>query len=358
MTATSTTTESMLIDLVKNHANMTRKPRNLKVFYTFLYTWRIHNNKKSKCMYKDRMSKDIFISTTTLQKKLSVNKETYEKYFDAWINEWDNEEYSFLNGKCKTIKSFTSQFIDLMNNPIVEKCVIPHDIKKSIAASTSHVDSLELKSLQSIINKSNLTNEEKMELLQDYETSSFDSPFRGYRPIKNIERKLRAELFKGCYDIDLEQAFASIAWFQLGMNESNVAYASFLMPENKKDFRNKVMEDFKIEDEKKAKTLINCLFSKHYTHSWGVQWFDNLHKEITRLFKKNTKTKVIWNGKSYKLDTMHKYFTYHEQLIIKNLEVMTNSVLNMHDGIISLTKPKTNYVEYNGNQYKLSIDKF
>lgn len=355
----NTRNDEELLQIVKKHANLKRTPRNLNVFYAFLNTWRIHNPDNNSNLVKERESSDMFISTKMLQNVLGINSKQYAKYFDAWVAEWKSTEHSYVHRKCKLIKSFTEDFLDMMANPVVKNCIIPDEIKKQVSSSTTEFGKDNLEIIKSRIESLNLSDTEISQLLMDYYTSTYSSPFRSYHWIQNTLKEIRRQIFKGYWDVDLEQAFASIAWNELDFKNSNIAFGFFLNPEMKSDFRKKVMEDFGFDSESKAKQLINCLFSQPYEHSWGgPQWFDNLHKEITNRFISKCETVVGWKGKRIKLDTMHKFFTYHEQMIIDTLAQTNSMIANFHDGIVTISKPKSNYVSYNGNQYKLSVNQF
>ena len=108
-----------------------------------------------------------------------------------------------------------------------------------------------------------------------------------------------------------------------------------------------------------AKQKICALFTESWTTGEkDVEWYNQLHFEIKRRARQHLGKKVLWNGQEVLIDTMHKLFTYHEQMIIAKLSEECNVILNMHDGIISTNRPKENHVEYLGFKFLLSIDQF
>lgn len=325
---------------LKEILEMNRAPKCIKTFWVMKHIWERHN---SDINLEDS---DIFISTTLL-KKMNIGTNIYRKYFSKFVC-WDNEEdYSMKYGRCRTIQNWTSAFIDLMNK--TKSFDVPKEIAKEYCSSitpTSVAGKEKLLSIWSSMNK-------PQDNFSDFYTSTHSSPFRVYHPLQNLKRAERNEKFKGCWDIDLVSAHTSIAYFELGLKETNLPFAWMLNPECKDLFIDTLMTEFSCSKEK-AKEL-RCILTTPFKHPYGVKWFDDLHAEISRRTKEQFK-RVEWKNKSINIDTHHKYFTWIEQQIINQLSADNETLLNIHDGIITKNKPTSNTIIFNNNTYKLKIE--
>jgi hypothetical protein len=334
--------EKELCNLVKESVGMKRTPRNLDVFWAFTHIWRRHN--------KSSVESDTFLSTSILQNQLGICSRITQPYFNAWTT--IEEEWSYTRYKCRNIVEWSPAFTEIMDK--VSDMSIPKKIIEAFSRSVTPTSDKAKEIISRVWNKREIPNDD------DYYVSTKTSPFRTYHQIQNIPKSEKEKIFNGMYDVDLEQAFGSIAWNVLNMSDCDLPYAWMLNPEMKNDFRKAVVSEFKLKTIDEAKTLICYLFSDKYKHSWGVEWFDNLHKEISSRVKSELGNTVSWKGNEEKINTFHKFFTYHEQMIMSNLTSREdiNEVVNVHDGLISSTKPSLNTVDYLGKSYKLSVKRF
>jgi hypothetical protein len=327
------TNENELRFRLKELGNYTRRPKTQAVdtFYAIKHVADMHKNMDDDC--------EMFVSTTHLQ-NMGIHRTTYQKVFSYAI-EFVSNEWEWVKGKCRVIKNFTPGFQQLLDD--ASDLVIPQEIIKGYSHSTTDLE-----------NKDLLT--EKWEEwtdkpFQDYYTSTHASPFRKYNPFQLLPKSLRNKLFQGCYDVDLKSAHTTIAFNELNMNECNLEMAWALHPDNKDVLIDRIMNDFKCNEEEAKR--YRCYLTTTKKNFFGVQWFDKLHIEIERRVKQKY-TSVQHNGKDVEINTPHKYFTYIEQQIIGQL-TNNDTVLNIHDGIITKNKVNTNSVIYNNNQYPITV---
>ena len=362
-------TEEQLKYYIKEKLGFKRTPRDITTYYVFMLVRNIHEAIKE--VEGSFYNSEMFVSTTILQQRFKIHGRTYAPYFKSLISGYEDESYSINLGLARTIKSWSPLFDEMYNE--TRHIEIHESIYKQYVCQTESINNDVLDFIKNSINKTTTTNHHsvmyltsldqlKQQLINNnnnFYVSTKSSPFRKYHFIQSIPKELRKEVFKGCYDIDLEQAFASITWNELDFKNSSIDNGWMLNPECKKDFRRVVQKEFNLKSESEAKTQICYLFSKEYTHSWGgPKWFDDLHKSITEKIRTKLYKEVEWKGKKVEIDTFHKFFTFHEQNIINIISQQNNVVVNMHDGVISKTKPITNTVTYNGGQYKLSVHQF
>ena len=362
--------------------NLKRTPRNLHIFSVF---YKQYNLQKST-------NAPVFISTNLLKNRFKLNERDYSQYFDTFVAEWEDETYSYINKQCREIKSFTPEFIALCEK--YAGIQFTKDFYKNYYYSIKEFSNDQINHLRKIFNRLNqeereeksiggtlrekteinqkqnreerqsisstLRNEEFESIIsEDFYHSTEDSPFRIYHKLQSLTRTVKSQMFTGYYDIDLHQCFASIAWNILDMQNCSLPFAWLLNPQLKNEFREKVKSDFHLETITQAKQKICSLFTESWTTGEkDVEWYNQLHFEIKRRARQHLGKKVLWNGQEVLIDTMHKLFTYHEQMIIAKLSEECNVILNMHDGIISTNRPKENHVEYLGFKFLLSIDQF
>jgi len=313
---------------------MKRAPKDIRTFDVMRHVYDMHRN-DLKC------ERDIFISTKHL-KNMNINQNVSKQYFDTFV-EWDNNEYTYTKGLCRTIKCFTQPFVDLYNK--YKELPISDVVVKSYSHSTEAIKD-NLSELNAASNKA------FGEDTRDYYTSTPNSPFRKYHPLQNTKRADREWLFEGKWDVDITSCNGSIAWHELDLVNSNNPMAYLLNPEFSDILLNMLQDAFKC-DRVKAKEY-RCILTSDYKTLYGVKWFDDLHIEINKRAWRKFGT-VMHKGKEVKIDTLHKYFTYVEQNIMEGVSSMCDEVLRIHDGLISNTKPNKNYVEYNGNRYTLKV---
>lgn len=374
--------ENQLKADLKALLKLKRTPRNLHIFSVF---YKQYNLQKST-------NAPVFISTNLLKNRFKLNERDYSQYFDKFVAEWENNDWSYVNRQCREIKSFTPEFIALCEK--YAGIQFTKDFYKNYYYSIKEFSNDQINHLRKIFNRLNQeereeksiggTLREKTEINQkqnreerqsvsiilrneefegiiseDFYHSTEDSPFRIYHKLQSLTRTVKSQMFTGYYDIDLHQCFASIAWNILDMQNCSLPFAWLLNPQLKNEFREKVKSDFRLETITQAKQKICALFTESWTTGEkDVEWYNQLHFEIKRRARQHLGKKALWNGQEVLIDTMHKLFTYHEQMIIAKLSEECNVILNMHDGIISTNRPKENHVEYLGFKFLLSIDQF
>ncbi len=344
---------------LKNLLNMTRIPRDLNLFCIFFKAYQLQKT----------TNQPVFISTNLIKNSFGVKVLDYKKYFDEFVAEWEDETYSVKEKRCRRIKSFNQQFIDLCEE--YSDLKLNSDFYKKYYYSVTMFSKHQLSELNRIFKSRREEREEQSIsgtlrsdefediISEDFYHSTEDSPFRKYHKLQSLTRTTKSQIFDGYYDIDLQQCFASIAWNILDMQNCNLSFAWMLNPIFKNDLRKKVQSDFGLETIEEAKQKICALFTEAWTTGEkNVEWYNQLHFEIKKRVKKHLGQNILWNGKEVLIDTMHKFFTYHEQMIITKLSEECNVVLNMHDGIIATNKPSADYVEYLGFKFLLSINQF
>jgi len=339
-----------------------------------------------------------WISTLQLYNSFKIHHDDSEKYFKCFVAEWDNIEFNKGNYKqkaqCRTIKSFTPEFVELymkyknveFDKEFYEKYYrsitlfsvkninklkeVLNSLKKDRATPTGYSDILRNSDTEPELKKEAATptgyndilrrqDEEFEDILNDdFYHSTEKSPFRIYHKFQQISLSDKLEMFKGLYDIDLQQCFGSIAWHILDMKNSQLSFASLLNPKCKNELRQKIKDELGLETLDKAKEQICALFTEEYCTADKLDWYKALHKEIIRRCKKHFNSKVEWKGKEENINTMHKFFTYHEQMTIAKLSEECDVILNMHDGIITTNQPKNDFVEYLDFKFLLSVKEF
>ena len=327
-----------------------RTPRDLNIFFNFFKAYKMQKETNDV----------VFISTKKLQKAFGLKSNDYLIYFDKFIKEWQTSEYkSFGNDKsCRTIKSFTDDFIDLCEKYI--NIEIPKDFYKKYYYALTDFSVNEIDYLKKIRREREQSISRTLTSIdEEFYHSTENSPFRKYHKLQALTKSIKSKIFNGFYDIDLQQCFASIAWNILDMKNCELEFAWLLNPQFKNDLREKIKIDFNLNSIEEAKQKVCALFTEKLTTGENkIVWYKNLHQEIKNRVSVYLGTKVEWNNKIEVIDTFHKFFTYHEQMIIKKLSQNLEVVLNMHDGIISKTKPSSNTVEYLGFEFLLSINEF
>lgn len=316
---------------IKEELGMVRTPRNIDTFWVMKKVWDMHERKDDDL--------DTFISTRSLF-LMGVQASVYQPYFAKYI-EWDNTEWSYTSHKCRTIKSFTPSFKELMND--TKDLQIPAEIDKKYCHSTEDITH-NTDMIEEAWNAVSKTPCKK------YYTSTASSPFRVYHPLQGLKKNVRNEVFAGNYDVDIVSAHTTIAFNELNMSDCDLEMAWALHPENKNVLIDRIMQDFKCSEEKAKE--IRCTLTATKKNFFGVKWFDNLHMEIERRAMNKFST-VDWKGKSVKINSMHKYFTWVEQNIISEVCQPSDVVLNFHDGLIVKSNPNKHTVTYNGKEYKL-----
>ena len=331
------------IDIKKELSNVLNKKRmirSLDTFWVFKHVWEIHQ----RCDER----KNIFVSTKKLL-DMGINTPVYKPYFDLFIGEWEDETYNWSNSnlrRCKYISTWSPYFEELMEK--TKSFDVPQEIVKSYSHKISPLE-----------NPTKLSGAwDKLfpnKPMQDFMTSTCNSPCRLYHPIQNVKKDARDWAFKGMYEIDLSSAFGSIAFNVLGMKDSHLEGAWMLNPQCKDIFLEKLCDTFRC-DKAKAKEQRSALFVDK--NPWGILWYDNLNKDITRRAQKHYGTYVL-RGKRVQIDTLHKFFTYHEALLIDSIKVRldVDAVLTIHDGLISTSKPAINTLQTSNGDYLLSVRK-
>ncbi len=344
---------------IKNILNLTRTPRNLDIFFNFF----------KACKLQMKTNSPVYISTLKLQKAFGIKSSDYKIYFEKLVAEWESEEYqSYGKDKtCRLIKSFTEEFISLCQK--YHDLKLPRSFYQKYYYNIKEFSESQLNRLRTLFKKeereeksisSTLRNIDSDDLLiEDFYHSTEDSPFRVYHKLQSVTRATKSDIFNGYYDIDLQQCFASIAWHILDMKNCDLAYSWLLNPEFKHDLRQLIKKDFNLDSIEDAKKKVCALFTDEWTTGEkNVEWYQQLHNEIKKRVKTQLGQKVLWRGKEEVIDSFHKFFTYHEQMIIEKLSQNLDVVLNMHDGIIATNKPNQNSVEYLGFEFLLSINQF
>ena len=355
--------------------NLKRTPRNLHIFSVFYKQY----------MLQKLTNEPVFISTKLLQNRFNIQADDYNRYFYTFVAEWEDETYSVKEKRCRRIKSFTPEFIVLCEK--YQGIKFTKDFYRNYYYSIKEFSNDQINHLRKIFNRLKTQREEqsigiilreqtkqreeqsisgtlRIEefediISEDFYHSTEDSPFRMYHKLQSLTRTVKSKIFNGYYDIDLQQCFASIAWNILDMQSCSLPFAWMLNPQLKNDLREKVKNDFGLETIIEAKQKICALFTESWTSGEkNVEWYNQLHLEIIKRAKKYFNQKVLWHGQEVLIDTMHKFFTYHEQMIISKLSTKCEVILNMHDGIIATTKPKEDTIEYMGFKFLLSINQF
>lgn len=367
--------DQLKIDL-KNVLGLNRTPRNLNIFANFYKAYQLQKmiNQNTENNIHDINIDAIFISTKRLQQSFGLKSDDYKIYFEKLITEWEDTtyEYNGKNAKCRIIKSFSPQFIELCEK--YSNLKFNREFYQKYYYQIKDFSDEQINQLRSIFKNLKKEEREKTEgisrtlisqsefdnmMTEDFYHSTEDSPFRIYHQLQTITKSVKSKMFNGYYDIDLQQCFASIAWNLLDMKNCSLAYAWLLNPELKHDLRQKIKDDFGLDNIDLAKQKVCALFTEKYTSGEkNVEWYNQLHLEIMKRVKTQLGKLVEWNGQTQVIDTFHKFFTYHEQMIISKLSQECNVVLNMHDGIIATNKPQHDYVEYLGFKFLLSINQF
>ena len=290
---------------------------------------------KSLNGYIPRFLGDIFINTEFLKNNFKQTIKTYKPY-EQWVEFWNDGTYDKNQGQCRHIRSFSQVFMDLMS--LVESEIGVIDIPEDWYLQYCYLVTPFPQETIDLIERFKRQCQDQVVLskvkYQKYSHSTKASPFRIYNSAVNMPKVIRAQVFKGYGMLDLTAAFASIAWYELDMKNCELEGAELLNPLRKKEMRQKIMESFKGMALDKAKQTSQYLFSQAYKHSWGVMWFDNLHKEISKRVgqKLQQKQSVLWKGKKIEIKSYHQWFTYHEQQIMNLLN--EKIVLQIHDAVI------------------------
>ena len=325
--------QAIKIDLEK-----TRAPKNIDTFWVF------------KMIYEStdvNSDQDVFVSTAGLF-NMGIQSSVMQPYFNNYIGQWDNPNWSFGGYKCRTIKSWSPKFIELMER--TKDLQVPDYIKETyLKKQTAIGDNLDdLKESWSKVSDKDMD--------ENYVSTSA-SPFRKYHALQTVKKSERDEVFEGKYDVDLSKAHTAIAFHELDMKNCDLPMSWALNPDFSDVLIDKIKTDFDCDDEK-AKD-IRCSLTSTKKNSYGVKWFDDLGWEIQRRAENQYKS-VKFEGRRVLVNTLHKYFTFVEQEIMNKLSSQNDidEVLRMHDGLISKTKPVNNHIEFNGNIYPLKIQKF
>jgi len=324
------TTHEELVGRLKELGEYTRKPRKqaIDTFYIIKHVATMHENLDNDI--------DMFVSTTHLQ-NMGIHRTVYQRVF-SYALEFANEEWEWVKGKCRTIKRWTTGFKKLLDD--ARDLPVPENLVKSYAHSITPLENYE--ALKQYVG----------DLLQDYYNSTTASPFRLYNALQALRKAERDLLFKGCTEYDLKSAFTTVAFYQLGMKDCDLEMAWALHPEHKDVLIDRIKRDFKCDDA--AAKKYRCYLTAKKENFFGVKWFDKLHLEIETRVKAQY-TSVEHNGKTVKINTPHKYFTYHEQQIMSLLKEQCDTVLSIHDGLISKTDTKITSITYNGNSYPVEM---
>jgi|11_taG_2_1085331.scaffolds.fasta_scaffold21451_1 hypothetical protein len=324
------TTHEELVGRLKELGGYTRKPRKqaIDTFYIIKHVATMHKDLDNDI--------DMFVSTTHLQ-NMGIHRTTYQRVF-SYALEFANTEWEWVKGKCRTIKRWTPGFKTLLDD--AKDLAVPEELIKNYSHSTTPLENAE--ELRKITGN----------LLQDYYTGTTASPFRLYNPLQAKKKAEREKLFEGYTEYDLKSAFTTVAFHQLGMKDCDLEMAWALHPENKDVLIDRIKSDFKCDDAMAKK--YRCYLTAKKENFFGVKWFDKLHFEIERRVKAQY-TSVEYNGKTVKINTPHKFFTYHEQQIMSLLKEKCDTILSIHDGLISKTDTKITSITYNGNSYPVEM---
>ena len=341
---------------------LTNRPKSLNIFFNFY----------KACKLQLETNSPVFVSTLKLTKCFGVKSSDYKIYFEKFVDQWESEEYQSYgkDKKCRLIKSFTTEFIALCEK--YNDLKLPRSFYQKYYYNIKDFTNNQIDRLKELFNsrrerrqsisytsfKSEEINFDDL-LIEDFYHSTEDSPFRSYHKLQTMTKAVKKDIFSEYFDIDLQQCFASIAWHILDMKNCSLPYAWLLNPELKNDLRQLIKKDFNLETIVEAKQKVCALFTEQWTTGEkNIEWYLQLHNEIKRRVKEQLGQKVLWRGKEEVIDTFHKFFTYHEQMIIEKLSKNLEVVLNMHDGIIAKNRPKKNSVEYLGFEFLLSIEQF
>ncbi len=316
----------------------------------------------------------LFINTTSLRKDLNTNPSVIINYSEYFVKSYYDNVANNLTGECKRILSFTDKFLELMEwcDGEFGKLGYPEEFaSKYFNHQLIEMNDRGLSIFKNKLNSGELNETECAEI----ETALMMSKgryyikrknsFRKYSALVSLPKRIRNKVFAGYYQLDLDACFASVAYHELEMKKCELEHANLLCGSKKQQLRQQIMNDFKC-DYDKAKQISQYLFSGPYKHSWGVEWFDNLHKEISDKLRH-----ILWNkdtnmvefcGKNKKIDCFHSYFTYHEQMIIQAIK--NNSLFQIHDAImlepedeLILSKNiNANKIQYKGNDYYFKIE--
>lgn len=324
--------EQELKVLIKRSVGLERKPRNLNVFYYFLYVFR-------------QQSEDPFVSTKILQQRLGLRGHHYQKYFDAWIQSFYGNAVS--NKQCRYVV-WSHNFLNLMNQ--TQAITIPYSFIKDVCYKTSTINDKQLELLRTIYNNIHNTNNNTISsTLTDYYHSTQTSSFRLYHPLQTLKKDQKAQAFKGMYDVDLDSCFSSICYYDLNIKDER------LNPACKDHFRSWVAKQLDV-DTKEAKAVISRLFTGKHTKYNKLPWFNDLFNKINRAVWKEIKTlkqqypELQWSH--------HQYFTYKEQCIINKVLPDCNLVLRMHDGFITSSLPPMQELNKKAYPHRFHYKKF
>ncbi len=331
-------------------------------------TSRHHNDKPLRILCQSiPLELPLFINTTSLQIDFKIKTQTYQPYLECFVKEY-RCDWKYTEGKAREILSFTDEFVELMEWCDVEfgRLQYPETFIQYFCYERVRMHP---KLLRLLDEKCDEFSEEERDLLwtDGYYKIKRTKSFRKYDNLVNCPKELRNRLFEGYYQLDLDACFASIAYHELGMKDCGLEYAELLCGSRKLEFRELIMQSFGC-DYNKAKIISQYLFASPYTHSHGknVNWFNNLHKEITKRLKEilsdKEKNRVEFYGKMKKIDCFHAYFTYHEQMIIQNIK--NHPLFQIHDAIVLepedeliLTKNiDANQIEYKNNIYYFKVE--
>lgn len=302
--------------LVKQSLGSRVAPKSLDTFYYFHYVY----NK----------SETPYISTEILNHRLGINSKSYKKYFDMWIDIAD--EY-VAKEKCRLIKTWSTSFLELMSK--TEGLEIPQSFFEKMYWQTLRMKESEKEHLKSLLNED----------FMPFYHNTINSSFRWYNPKQNTTKEEKSEIFKGCWDIDIDSCFSSICYYDLNIKDER------LNPALKDDFRSWVMNDLNV-DYAEAKEIISRLFTGTHTKYNKIEWYNNMFNNINKaVWKKIGKLKKKYPDIKW---SHHQYFTFVEQGIIDKVIKKTNLVLRMHDGIIVKDEPDIDKINQSAYPYTFS----
>lgn len=309
---------------VKESLSLKRTPRNLDIFYLFWMSF--HYTKPGEMSY---------VATSVLQSKLGVKSNDYKKYFQCWVEKFCGKPIKGL--QCRNIETWTPNFIQLMER--TKRITIPKDFFYKMCHDTLPINN---KLKERIKNNSTVISRT---LTQDCRYIKTKNSERWYLPgLSEMKTELRHQtILKDCWHIDIESCYSSIMYHEMGLKDDR------LDPRNKQYLRAAIMRDFGCNLEG-AKRKISILFSMPHKYSWGVKWYDDLHKQTTKTINQwiqDNRWREPEGGWSY-----HKAMTFMEQRIMENLYTEDNEVFRHHDaGYFEFSNPEVEIAQLKSKAY-------
>lgn len=308
VTALSPQDTASIKDDVKAVLCMQRKPRNLNLFWYFLWCYK----QTTSTIGGTLRSPD----TTVIKDNFGMKEPDYGPWFSKFCVWRFGGAYNFVNGKKRELKRWTPAAHSLFQK--WQHLPIPFDVERLFYRETRDVHH-------------QLTYTIGGTLARPFYHNTSSSPNRWYHPLQNLTAEQKRAAFSGCINIDIVSCFTSIWWYELGGKDCGLERAWLLDPQHKDELYRLLMDDFglaTVAEAKEKRTSLTSDYRNMHRIATGVAWFDALHDRILEDTYRWAREMNLHRP------TAHKVFTYLEWKIIEKLLDAGDEVLLMHDGII------------------------